>query len=199
MTCGEVVDPTAAPLDYTYDDLADPLVAAPLAEPPATISTTEDDVVPEPELLATSDMSVKLGTGVSRVVIATRAAPDAMPLTAGRRGDSRKVLLNLENLTATSPAPAYDVYLGIPENGDPRSFATRFAGRISTFGIVEASTADERRSGSGLSVAIDVTRIVEQLNATPGWDASKLSVSFVPTKQSAAAEVIVGRVSLYSE
>jgi hypothetical protein len=116
-----------------------------------------------------------------------------MPLTAGRRGDSRKVLLNLENLTATSPAPAYDVYLGIPENGDPRSFATRFAGRISTFGIVEASTADERRSGSGLSVAIDVTRIVEQLNATPGWDASKLSVSFVPTKQSAAAEVIVGR------
>jgi tyrosinase len=85
MTCGEVVDPTAAPLDYTYDDLADPLVAAPLAEPPATISTTEDDVVPEPELLATSDMSVKLGTGVSRVVIATRARCDAIDSWPSRR------------------------------------------------------------------------------------------------------------------
>jgi hypothetical protein len=65
------------------------------------------------------------------------------------------------------------------------------------FGLPEASNKSGSHAGTGLTFALDVTDLVEQLSQAPGWNPSELPISFVPVKQKPGARVQVGRVSLY--
>jgi tyrosinase len=215
MRCIDVIN-TAA-LDYTYDDVSDPLVVAvppvpvPLPGPgPRAFAIGEPemevnmpDAVP-PEMVGATETSFKVGNTPSRIRIATPAHATARSrfaasaaLTAGETAAKPKVFLQLENITASGAANSYDVYVNVPEGEDPTEHSERFAGRLDLFGVAEASRASAQHPGSGLTYTLDISGIYDQLSAAPDWDPENIDLSIVPVRKWEGATVTVGRVSLF--
>jgi tyrosinase len=111
---------------------------------------------------------------------------------------STQAYLNLENIKSTGVPGSYAVFVNLPEGSDPTQNRHLFAGLLPSFGVAEASVADEHRSGSGLSHALNITKIVGWLKANGQWDPHQLRVTFVPRgKPGASPPVTVGRTSLF--
>lgn len=198
MTCAEVLDTTAAPLQYSYDDVSDPLkVPSPLesmgaSEPEGTMP--KDRI---PEMVGATAAPFELGEQARHAVIPT-APPAPQALEAmGVTDESKRVYLHIENLTSDKRAPSYDVYLGVPADEDPAAHPDKRVGRLSMFGLPESSRKSGPHAGSGLTFALEVTDLVSRLSKTPGWNPSELPISFVPVRGAPGARVQVGRVSLY--
>jgi tyrosinase len=195
MTAGQVVDTTAAPLHYKYEDESDPLHGAPI--PPHLVTgIIEVESRPMPEMVGASTGGVKLTGKPAHAELAVRAPTGPAALTAAT---PRKTYLNIENVTGSGKTDRYSVYLNVPEGSDPASHPELRAGELPMFGVVEASRADEGHSGSGLHYSLDVTELVRRLASQAGWDPSKLRVSFVPKRVLGQHEIQVGRISLYHE
>jgi tyrosinase len=204
MRCLDVLDTNA--LDYTYDDVSDPLAAPVLEEgfaavEPETEAAMPDDTVP-PELVGATETSVKVGNTHSRIRVPTPAHAAAqgrfLDVTeAAEVAPEPRILLQLENLTAGGRANSYDVYVNIPDGEDPTKHPERFAGRLDLFGVAEASRAGAEHPGSGLTYTLDISGIYKQLSAAPDWNPENIDVSMVPVRNWEGATVTVGRVSLF--
>lgn len=199
MTCADVLDTTVAPLQYSYDDVSDPLQAPSPLE--AIRIMGREDTMPKdriPELMGATAAPFELGAEARHTVIPT--APVAAPLgleALDASEEPKRVYLHIEHLTSDKRAPAYDVYLGVPKGEEPTQHPDKRVGRLSMFGLPEASNRSGSHAGTGLTFALDVTELVGRLNQTPGWNPSELPICFVPVKQKPGARVQVGRVSLY--
>jgi tyrosinase len=123
-------------------------------------------------------------------------------------GKSRRVFLNIENITSTGRTASYAVYLNPQSEANPHEDKSRLAGILPMFGVPEASRPDSEHGGSGLTYSLDVTDLVGQLQAKGQWDPAHLNVTFAPRAQSTEgatptasarpkAEIKVGRVSVY--
>ncbi len=221
MRCIDVLNTTA--LDYTYDDVNDPLVvpvpgplpvAAPVPGPRALAAGGPDmevimpDEIP-PEMVGATETSIKVGNTPSRIRIPTPAhatarsrfaASAALAAPAPERSaavPNPRVFLQLENITASGPANSYDVYVNIPEGEDPTEHAERFAGRLDLFGVAEASRATAQHPGSGLTYTLDISGIYDQLSTAADWDPENIDVTLVPVRKWEGATVTVGRVSCF--
>jgi tyrosinase len=198
MAPTDVIDSTQPPLSYSYDDVTAPLAPAEVAA--MTAIEVMAKRVP-PEMVGATTTPFELGEAPSHAVVS--AATPRTPAAAARSGAglaaAKRVFLNVENLKAAKRVSAYDVYLNVPLAEEPSAHEDRFVGRLAMFGLVEASRAQGTHSGSGLHYVLDVTEAVRHLSAKPGWDPTKLRVSFVPVRKVHGAKVNVGRVSLYVE
>jgi tyrosinase len=197
MTPAQVLDTTAPPFSYAYDDAGAP--AGPAA--PEALAATMAAPPGQPELVGATAAPFELGDDATHQEFAThapRVTAQAQLLAAGPR-QPRRVFLSVENLTAAGRSPAYDVYFNVPKAADPHQHEHLFAGRLPMFGLAEASRASGKQPGSGLHYALDITSLFGRLSAAPGWDPGQVRVSFVPTRKQAGAKVRVGRVSLYFE
>jgi tyrosinase len=194
MTVADVIDAQSALLDYRYDDVSDPLGVPEAAAAGTLESAVSRDSMPE--MVGATPAPFEIGEGTSRAVI-----PTALPAPSGLESAARpkRVYLHLEHLTSEQRAPAYDVYLGVPEGVDPTAHPTHHAGRISTFGLESASRPDGPHAGSGLTVALDVTDVVQRLRSGKDWKPDQLGIAFVPVRGGKGARVRVGRVSLYTK
>jgi len=140
---------------------------------------------------------IEIGEGPAHAELRVHATGRARAaLTARTGGRPRRIFLSLENIVSRTRGGAYDVYVNVPEGTDPRTRPDLRVGRVSLFGVREASRAGTTHAGSGLQHNFDVTRL---LSATPGWDAARLRISFVPKEGAPTAKVRVGRVSLHVE
>ena len=124
------------------------------------------------------------------------AAPATRAVAAAPASEPR-VLLQLENITASGRANSYDVYVNVPEGQDPTQHPDLHAGRLDLFGVAEASRATDQHPGSGLTYTLDITDIYRSLSTQAGWDAGNIRVSLVPVRTWEGATVTVGRVSLF--
>ena len=205
--CSDVVDTTA--LDYTYDDISDPLPAPvppmPLAPVPPGPEARMADSIP-PELVGATEKSFKVGNKPSRIRVPMPAHADARrriensiaeALPAAVAAPEPRVLLQLENLTARGPANSYDVYVNVPADEDPTEHPERFAGRLDMFGVAEASRASAQHPGSGLTYTLDISGIYRELSTDDDWDPENIDVSLVPVRKWEGATVTVGRVSVF--
>lgn len=215
MTSGQVVDTTAAPLSYSYDDTSDPLAAVPsIIHTPMAAAMTKKKAAKAAKAAAPKRKAPPAMVGATKaaftldspVVHATFAAQPRAAAKAGARamaaaapGPPRRVFLNIEKLVSDAPAPSYDVYLNVPEGQDPRDNPQLFVGRLPMFGLVESTKKGATGGGGGLNYALDITHLYAHVSQLPGWDPAKLRVSFVPARGAAPAKVGVGRVSLYFE
>jgi tyrosinase len=212
LTPNQVVDTTAALLNYRYEDESDPLAGRP--DTRALIPVAGLAMQPEPEPVhemvgateqplaltgqaATTRLSVSAPSGPARAAFA--AQPAAVP---------EHIYLNIENVTGTRPSTSYAVYINLPPGEDPEQHQDLFAGLLPMFGVVEATRADTEHSGSGLHYSLDIGDVVRTLDARHAWDPNDMRVTFVPEYPepeperglgiAAAPEPIqVGRVSLY--
>ncbi len=201
-TANQVVDNTADPLSYKYEDESDPIVGA-VDLIPRILAVGERHI---PEMVGATSKPVTLsGKSASTQFAVSAPSGPARVLDVG--GAPPKIYLNLENVTGPVHHTSYSVYLNLPPESDPAKRPDLLVGSMSTFGIAAASRSDEKHAGSGLRYAYEVGHIVRQLEAKGDWDPKNVRVTFVPDydapakKRGAAAPptgtVKVGRVSIY--
>jgi tyrosinase len=204
LTPDQVVDSTAAPLSYSYQDESDPLVAGPA---PAAVTTFAMEPRPMSEMvgavaqpvtltgqLAHAHIPIKPATGPARESLTVSAAP-------------QRAFLNIESITGSGRPERYSVYLNVPEGDDPAQHPELHAGDLPMFGVVESSQADEGHPGGGLHYTLDITKVVRALESQNAWNPNDLHVTFVPKQrragvapagvQPAPHQISVGRLSLY--
>jgi tyrosinase len=214
MTSSDVLNLAATALDYTYEDLSDPLGAAVGPAPaPATFGVAPVALVggamaTDHELVGASLKPITL-TNASQVVdVPTPVTPGAF--AAGARAAKPQavaqatiqqlvghVLLQLENMKSEAHSPTYDVYVNVPTGADPKKHPDRFVQRMTLFGAPQASDPANPHGGSGQTFAFDITPLYHRLHAAGEIDPTHLRVSFVPVRAKAGATVQVGRISLY--
>jgi tyrosinase len=200
MRARDVLDSSTGTLNYVYDDVTDPLAPAggavmlPIAGPEVSVSTNEP-----PEMLGATSAPVPLQgatTHASVPISAPMPPPEALSFGAPK---ANKLFLNLENVTSDGRPPPYDVYVNVPDDGAVEDHEHLHVGRMPLFGVAEASKTTNKHTGSGLHYVFDITDVFGKLAEKPGFDASKVRVSFVPKGVPTQANVSVGRVSIYKQ
>lgn len=198
----DVLDTTT--LGYTYEDTSDPLAAAPpaaLLGSPASGTEEEamSDTIP-PEMVGASETNVQVSNTHTRIHVPVRGHKGVLGrrnALAAAAGTVSRHLLQLENLTAPAVANSYEVYVNIPEGGDPDQHPERFAGIVDLFGIAKASRASDQHPGTGLTYTLDISDIYNELSSRGDWDPNNIHVSLVPVHEAEGEPVTVGRVSLH--
>ena len=199
MTCAEVIDTTAEPLLYDYEDVSDPIGGGPEA-----VGGESMEESGTPEMVGATDEPLTLtGEPATTTVPVTQPTGPALEATAA----PRRVFLNLENITSTGQPGSYQVYVNVPAGANPEDHQELFAGLLPMFGVVESSDpARSHTGGSGLQYSLEITEIVRLLESQDGWDPTAIHVTFVPRRRPSAgglestsqrSPVQVGRVSLY--
>jgi tyrosinase len=156
-----------------------------MASSPAEMVGATDQPVTLAANRTTADLAVRQPTG---------PAKQALAATAKRP----HAYLNLENITSSGVPASYAVYLNLPDKADPKQNDHLLAGLLPAFGVAEASRADKHSAGSGLHHALNVTKVIEELEKRGQWDPQKLRVTFIPRDAGTdPVPVKVGRVSLY--
>lgn len=202
MITSDVLDLTAAALDYSYEDVSDPLaIPAAIEAPPAAMSSSRPN-----ELVGATLAPVALDDQLRHAVLPTPVTPQAFAADGAPGGILpvappsqlvQRVTLKLEHVTSTVHSPTYDVYLNVPDAAAPSSHEDRFVGRATMFGVVQASDASGPHAGSGQDFAFDITELYHRLADAGQVDPQNLRVSFVPVDPEPGAKVSVGRISLY--
>jgi tyrosinase len=202
LTPADVRDTEASRFAYKYDDITDPLGPTP-----------EGAMVPEgakvmgmgriPEMVGATETGLTL-TG-QRLTTQIAVSPPSGPALEAP-GEPKRTILNIENITADRRANGYAVYVNLPEGGDPANYRDRFAGNIPLFGIDATENPDNLHASDGLHYALDISRVVRDLQMRGQWNPGTLRLTFIPKNRrgglEAAADEVpvkVGRVSLYTE
>lgn len=211
FNCADVVDTMAAPLDYRYDDLTDPLAGGGgLNEALVATGNVRGPVNWEErdtELISTSKAAVPLGPdgAVAQVPVPgamLRHAASKMMAEALAPGEVERYFLLLDDVQGADNTAIYEVYVdyGAPgqemPSGDPRAY---LAGTLSTFGIAE-TVAGETASPPGLSRLYNITPVIERLGLDDEPDLDQLHVRIAPVTQNrAVAAPVIGRIAIYRE
>jgi tyrosinase len=199
MTPSQVVDTETSIFEYKYDDVADPLPAAPTPVSGGMLRGMERQI---PEMVGATE-AITLTGEITATLLSTSEAtgPASTTLAAGT---PQRYILNVENVTAEGRSQGYAVYVNLPEGADPARHRELFAGNLPLFGIDAVENPGEPHAGEGLWYALDITRVVQVLQERGDWDPRNIRLSFVPKRRpgptavrSPSPPVHVGRVSLY--
>jgi tyrosinase len=217
FTPRDVLDTTAPPLEYRYDDETPPVFEARaerrmkrLGAPAAAGAGAQGEEAAVgsgrmPELIGASEGPVQVaGSTAARVRIdpaSTQELRGALESVTTRDAppatEPARVFLKLEGIRGTSDAAIYYVYVGLPANSDPAAHRDRLAGTVSLFGISAASDPDGPTAGSGINQVLEITEIVDALQLS-GSDLGQLDVRFVPATPVVAGAIFsIGRVSVF--
>jgi tyrosinase len=198
---GDVLDTTA--LGYEYESVKPP-TGFRLPEPPIAggggpggLGLAEEEPVPPPPpqvIGATVDVPM---VGDQRVDVAL-SEPAGLGLAADEPTGER-LLLRLEGITGTIAAPAYDVYLNVPDGESPTDYPERRAGMITTFGVPEASRRSAESSGEGLNSVLDITAVRDALADAGQWDPTNLRVAFVPRVPTTSNQAALDEIAAAAE
>jgi tyrosinase len=137
--------------------------------------------------------SVRLDAGMRRKVAASLAMDVEAPAPD-------QVFLNLENIRGLADSTILQVYVGLPEGASPVDHPELRAGSVALFGVSEASLPDGEHAGQGLTLVLDITKIVDALHLNNALDVDSLDVRIVPLNPvPEAAKISVGRMSLFRQ
>jgi tyrosinase len=162
------------------------------------------------ELVAATESPVTLGGGRAESVLRVGSHAEAMQPDAEARAAQRHYL-RLENVVAPTAARDYKVFLDLPD--DDR--LPMQVGVLASFGVGEASAADGRHGGNGLTQVFDVTDAINELAVgtadlgalrvtfeaieRPGLEPVPEATPYAEMLRQPPAELTVGRISLYAE
>ncbi len=167
-----------------------------------------DDAMP-PEVVAASLQPVRLSSAVSTIQIpyiaSNRITKRLRSFQANVQNDGNEhsdlrgassIYLNFENIIGKGFPPAYDVYLNL--GNETQRESSYYAGALPFFGLEEASTPDERHSGSGQHYILDISDLVSELQQQNNWQPDQVEIHLQPREPlNAECTVSIGRISLY--
>ena len=148
-----------------------------------------------PEMVGATNVPVFLGNSPTHLSFTTH--PPTGPALLQAEAATRRVFLNIENVTASARAPSYQIYLNVPQGDEPHAHPELHAGDLPMFGLVESSRAGGPHPPNGLNYTLDITDVYTRLVAAQRWDSKNLHVVIVPGNWNGTAKVQVGRISLY--
>jgi tyrosinase len=142
--------------------------------------------------------SVQLDAGVRQKVSSNLAA--AAKAVSPEAATPDRVFLNLENIRGIADATAFQVFINLPQGANPAEHPELLAGSVGLFGVREASLADEKHAGQGLTVALEITDIVDSLHLDNALDVDQLSVRLLPANPVHEEDnITIGRVSVFRQ
>jgi tyrosinase len=171
-----------ANLNVRYDDQQPGCV--PLRAP--TTAQTQVNILqrfaaPQAKRLgATRGVRLSATAPVSRVVpLATQRLLGAHPAAAlFSASSSERMILEIGEITFhTAPSVAYDVYVDLPAGTSPDPAGPYHVGKLTFFGL---GPTGEGMAGMPMSQGTGELFDISRLARRPGFDPSKLSVTFVP-------------------
>ena len=205
MVPSEVIDSTAEPLSYEYEDVTDPLGGWQSPFAGAAIPAGLEEIIMS-EMVGATEQPVTLTGAAVTTSLDVNAPAGPAALAAGLEGAQRRIYLNIENITGEGFAPGYEVYLNLPPGERPSDHRELFAGLLPMFGVAEATNPIGDHPANGLQYSLDITEVAERLQALNAWDPAKMHVTFIPDQTPDELEtevpttpVKVGRISLYYE
>ena len=214
MKPSQILATTTSIFSYDYEDTSDPLATpAPALVSGVAIRSLAMQPQAIPEMVGASEAALTLTGPVQTTTfpIASPAGPAvlaaAMPESAGApAAPPQKTYLNIEHVTGEKARTTYDVYVNLPDNPDASAYKDHYAGPLPMFGVSQASVPSELHPGTGVHFSLDITRLINRLQASNAWNDEEIRVSFVPRAPHGAAlesvapvhaPIRVGRVSLY--
>ena len=194
MRSEEVTDPTVAPLEYTYDDLSDPL-------PESFVGSLDDKGSDIVQLVGATPeaFEVDLDAGSARCVVRVPRPKADSPEMLTVENQPSHVYLSVEQITCQGLASSLDVYLGLSPDDNPADHSDKRVARLALFGIREASNPAGPHGGSGLLFNFEVTDAIRRLDDVGDEDFKDVMVTFRPIGDHTGSPVHIGRVSLYAE
>src|SRR5215469_1725881 len=120
LTPQDVADPATSQFGYRYEDISEPFPSQPLPGGKIVSMAAEPPSGPEPtpEMVGATATPVDLKGAPTTTRIALNAPRGPGRLPAGE-GASRKVFLNIENITSTGRTTSYAVYLNLTSETNP--------------------------------------------------------------------------------
>lgn len=216
FTSQDVVDTTAATLDYRYEDISPPLEPSRIAERftrlgmtpqsvEALAATMPDQPRAQAELIGSSETALSLQGAMAETQIhldpaaAGQVAASLNTLSPQMATEPDRVFLKLENVRGHNDAAVFYVYVGLKPAADPEQHPELLAGTLSLFGVSKASDTAGGRGGNGIDQVFEVTHVVDALHASDQLtDVTILPVRFVANRPvTADSEISIGRVSLF--
>lgn len=200
LNCLQVVDTTASPLSYQYEDESDPLGGRAGVVSPGRVAVAKEVI---PEMVGATARPVSLSGRTASASFAV--TPPTGPARLAEGAEPAEIYLNLENVIGPLHPTSYSVYLNLPPDESPAEHPELLAGNMPLFGLEDASSATEQHSGSGLHYAYRVGDIVRLLREKGDWNPTDVRVTFVPDYEVAGRagegqpEVKVGRISFYQK
>jgi tyrosinase len=203
MTPSQVLDTGTTSFSYDYEDASNPLAAAQIESVAAGRGITMKPGLPE--MIGASDKPVTLTGSAQTTSFVLQPASGPALERAAVQAATANTYLKIENVVSEKSHATYEVYVNLPDNPDAAAYKEHYAGAMHLFGVIQASTRSDRDSGNGLSFSLDITRLVNRLQALNLWDDQNIRVTFVPrlTGGTAGAAIAghdpirVGRVRLY--
>ena len=181
-----VEQPEGTPGPDPLDELAPP---APAPRAPAEL------------LGATTSVAFSGRTAVAIDLSATERVAAAI---AGDESVSPRWYLRVEDIAGSAPkAPAYAIYLDLPEGASPADHPELRAGTVASFGVREASDPASEHGGMGLTDTFEITGVIATIAAgAADFDASRVTVHVVPVGAAGelddGGDVQAGRISIYA-
>jgi tyrosinase len=209
----EMLDTTTPGLDYIYEDIQDPFpgpdrITRRMQHLRLMVPRTAERALakePEVELLGAEASAVHL-TGpdvttrvrldpvTSRKVLTSFQANE---LAARGASEPDRVFLNLENITGSSDAASFKVYIELKPDAAPQAHPENLAGIATLFGL-NASALDRQRGGNGFNKVLEITKVIDRLHLEGQRDFTQLSLRFV-LRYGRESDVSIGRISLYRQ
>jgi len=193
-------------LDYTYDDLTMPVLALPsnalaqrlmkLGVVPAAAQRTPGrrmNLGAQAELVGAHDAPLRIGTSGARATVRldpqVQRTVSASLEKASELKQPDHVYLRLENVRGN--IDAYKLHISVNQQR---------AGTVALFGLRRASQTDGEHAGEGLTFALDISNIVDNLFLANNLDVNALDVRIEPNHAVPDnAELTVGRVGIYRQ
>jgi tyrosinase len=210
----EMLDTTTPSLDYIYEDIRDPFpgpdrIARRMQHLRLTIPhTAELAMAKEPKVellgadadavhLAGPDVTtrVRLDPATSHKVLRSFQANE---LAASGASEPDRIFLNLENITGSSDATSFKVYIDLKPEEIAQEHPENLAGIVTLFGLNEASVLDRQHGGNGLNKMLEITKLIDRLHLGGLHDFNELSLRFV-LRHGRESDVSIGRISIYRE
>jgi hypothetical protein len=94
-------------------------------------------------------------------------------------GGGGALFLNFEDMVAPGRTRPQSVYLNLPPGADPKDHPDLLVDVLPTFGLAEASRAEEPHLGRGISYTIDATEVIKRLQGRNAWDPNDVRITLV--------------------
>jgi tyrosinase len=210
-------------LNYTYDFMANspaavpPFIPAPAPATPVNLTVRlarlggPAAIAGQPQIVALSSGQELLGASATNLPVMGEGLQATVQLNSGVRNKlvaslqqasfsapPDRVRLKLEGVKGTRGATVLDVFVNLPKGASPSDNPSLKAGSVGLFGLRQASNRDGKHGGGGLSFAMDITRIIDDLHLRNALETGSINVSVVPFRPLPAdSDITVGRISVY--
>lgn len=212
----EVLDTRSPMLDYTYQDVSDPLQGAKrealrgqrlqnFGLSSTRLLSIRKEIMTT-ELLGANAAPVPLGGGIVQTTVDLDKRTESkvsknLSVAFAARGDVAepdRVFLNLENVRGQNDAAVFYVYVNVPPGEQPQDHPEHQVGVLSLFGVSRASGSEH--GGNGITQVLEITDVVDALHLDSQAELDKLTVQFVPrTPVVPEQEISVERVSVFRQ